>query len=138
MTTQNHNPKIPENYQDLLESTALAHVATIGPGGEPQNNPVWFDWDGEHVKFSQTKARQKFRNLNRNPRIAFSIVVPENPYRYLEVRGEVARVEEDPDLNFISAMAKKYIGVDRYPYHQPGDERVVIFVKPRHTTQMGA
>ena len=138
MTTQNHNPKIPENYLALLESTALAHVATIGPGGESQNNPVWFDWDGEHVKFSQTKARQKFRNLNRNPRIAFSIVDPENPYRYLEVRGEVARVEEDPDLNFISAMAKKYIGVNRYPYHQPGDERVVIFVKPRHTTQMGA
>jgi PPOX class probable F420-dependent enzyme len=138
LTTQNHDPKIPENYLALLESTALAHVATIGPGGEPQNNPVWFDWDGEHVKFSQTKARQKFRNLNRNPRIAFSIVDPENPYRYLEVRGEVARVEEDPDLNFISAMAKKYIGVNRYPYHQPGDERVVIFVKPRHTTQMGA
>ena len=138
MTTQNHDPKIPENYLALLQSTALAHVATIGPGGEPQNNPVWFDWDGEHVKFSQTKARQKFRNLNRNPRIAFSIVDPENPYRYLEVRGEVARVEEDPDLNFISAMAKKYIGVNRYPYHQPGDERVVIFVKPRHTTQMGA
>jgi hypothetical protein len=138
LTTQNHNPKIPENYQDLLESTALAHVATIGPGGEPQNNPVWFDWHGEHVRFSQTKARQKFRNLNRNSRMAFSIVDPENPYRYLEVRGEVARVEEDPDLNFIRAMAKKYIGVDRYPYHQPGDERVVIFVKPRHTTQMGA
>ena len=137
MTTQNHNPKIPENYLALLESTALAHVATIGLGGEPQNNPVWFDWDGEHVKFSQTKARQKFRNLKRDPRVAFSIVDPENSYRYLRVRGEVARVEEDPELNFISAMAKKYIGVDRYPYHQPGDERVVIFVKPRHTTQMG-
>ena len=138
MTTQNHNPKIPENYQELLESTALAHVGTIGSGCKPQNNPVWFDWDGEHVKFSQTKARQKFRNLKRDPRVAFSIVDPENPYRYLEVRGEVARVEEDPELNFISAMAKKYIGVDRYHYHQPGDERVVIFVEPGHTTQMGA
>jgi PPOX class probable F420-dependent enzyme len=138
LTTQNHEPKIPENYQDLLESTALAHVATIGPDGEPQNNPVWFGWDGEHVKFSQTKGRQKYRNLGRDPRIAFSIVDPENPYRYLEIRGEVARVEEDPDIAFISAMAKKYMGVDRYPYHRPGDERVVIFVKPRHTTQMGA
>jgi PPOX class probable F420-dependent enzyme len=137
LTTQHHNPKIPENYQELLESTALTHVGTIGPGGEPQNNPVWFDWDGEHVKFSQTKARQKFRNLKRDPRVAFSIVDPENSYRYLRVRGEVAGVEEDPELNFITAMAKKYIGVDRYPYHQPGDERVVIFVKPRHTTQMG-
>ncbi len=138
MTTQNHNSEIPDTYRDLLESTALAHVATIGPKGEPQNNPVWFGWDGEHVLFSQTKARQKFRNLNRDPRIAFSIVDPENPYRYLEIRGEVARVEEDPDIDFISAMAKKYMGVNRYPYHQPGDERVVVFVKPRHTTQMGA
>ncbi len=136
--TENGRVEIPEGYRDLMESTALAHVATIGPSGEPQCNPVWFDWDGEHVKFSQTKARQKFRNLKRNPRVAFSIVDPENPYRYLEVRGEVARVEEDPKLNSISAMAKKYIGVDKYPYHQPGDERVVIFVEPGHTTQMGA
>jgi hypothetical protein len=65
-------------------------------------------------------------------------VDPEDPYRYLEIRGEVARVEEDPDIEFISAMAKKYLGVDRYPNHRPGDERVVVFVKPRHTTQMGA
>ena len=138
MTIQNRIPEIPESHQYLLGSTALAHVATIGPHGEPQNNPVWFDWDGEHVKFSQTNARQKYRNLNRDPRIALSIVDPEDPYRYLEIRGEVVRVEEDPDIEFISAMAKKYLGVDRYPNHGPGDERVVVFVKPGHTTQMGA
>ncbi len=105
-------PVTPENYSDLLSSTALAHVATIGPEGEPQNNPVWFDWDGQHVKYSQTKTRQKYRNLNRDPRIALSIVDPENPYRYLEVRGEVTRIEEDPDLDFINSMAKKYLGLD--------------------------
>lgn len=138
MDTQSRNPIIPEGYEDLLKSTALVHVATIGPHGEPQNNPVWFDWDGEHVKFSQTKGRQKYRNLGRDPRIAFSIVDPDNPYRYIEIRGEVDRIEEDPDLNFINSMAKKYLGMDKYPYHQPGDERVVIFVKPQHTTQMGA
>jgi PPOX class probable F420-dependent enzyme len=81
MDTQKKNPIIPEGYEDLLESTALTHVATIGPHGEPQNNPVWFDWDGEHVKFSQTKTRQKYQNLNRDRRIALSIVDPENPYR---------------------------------------------------------
>ncbi|MDQ4062769.1 MAG: PPOX class F420-dependent oxidoreductase [Actinomycetota bacterium] len=138
MDTQSRSPIIPEGYEDLLESTALVHVATIGPHGEPQNNPVWFGWDGEHVKFSQTKGRQKYRNLGRDPRIAFSIVDPENAYRYIGIRGEVDRIEEDPDLDFINAMAKKYLGMDKYPYHQPGDERVVIFVKPQHTTQMGA
>ncbi len=57
MTTEDHNAPIPEGYKDFLESTALVHVATPGPDGEPQNTPVWFDWDGEHLKFSQTKPR---------------------------------------------------------------------------------
>ncbi len=138
MTTENGKVEIPPDYKDLLKSTALAHVATLGPEGEPQNNPVWFDWDGEHLKFSQTKTRQKYRNVGRDPRLALSIVDPENPYRYLEIRGEVAHIEEDPDLDFINAMAKKYLGQDKYPFHQPGDERVVVHIEPRHTTQMGA
>jgi PPOX class probable F420-dependent enzyme len=137
METQSKQPIIPEDYANLLDTTALAHVATIGPHGEPQSNPVWFDWDGEHVKFSQTKTRQKYRNIQRDPRVALSLVDPENPYRYLEIRGEVDRIEEDPDLDFINSMAKKYLGMDKYPYHQPGDERVVVFVRPEHTTQMG-
>jgi hypothetical protein len=138
METQSRRPVIPEGYEDLLESTALVHVATIGPHGEPQNNPVWFGWDGEHVLFSQTKARQKYRNLQRDARVAFSMVDPDNPYRYLEIRGEVIRVEVDPNLDFINSMAKKYLGLDKYPYHQPDDERLVVFVRPEHTTQMGA
>lgn len=136
--TQNGKIEIPEGYRDSLESTALVHVATRGPNGEPHNNPVWLVWDGEHVKFSQTKARQKFRNLGRDPRIAFSLVDPDNPHRYLEIRGEVDRVEEDPDMDFINAMAKKHLGQDEYPFHQPGDERTVVYVAPRHTIQMGA
>ncbi len=138
METQSQNPKIPEGYKDILKSTARAHVATIGPHGKPQNNPVWFDWDGEHVKFSHIKTRQKYRNFQRDPRLAFSLVDPENPYRYLEIRGELVSIEEDPDLDFIDSMAKKYLGLDKYPYHQPGDERIVVFVRPEHTTQMGA
>ncbi len=136
METRKSEPVIPESYEDLLASTAVAHIATIGPHGEPQNNPVWFGWDGEHLMFSQTKTRQKYRNIKRDPRIAVSIVDPENHLRYLEVRGEVVRIDEDPDLEFINSMAKKYLGLDKYPYHQPGDERVVIVIEPRHATYM--
>ncbi|CAN5725661.1 PPOX class F420-dependent oxidoreductase [soil metagenome] len=132
------NGQIPEGYGDLLETNALIHVATIGPDGEPQSNPVWFDWDGEHIKFSQTKTRQKYRNVGRDPRIAVSIVDPENPYRYLEVRGEISKIEEDPNNDFINAMSMKYLGLEEYPNHQPGDERVVLYLEPEHTTQMGA
>ncbi len=126
-----------EQFHDLLSQPVLAHVATIGPKGEPQNNPVWFEWDGTYIMFSQTTARQKYRNLQREPRLALSIVDPANPYRYLEVRGTVVRIDPDPDKAFINRLAKKYLGVDENPYHQPSDERVVIVVEPQHTTSMG-
>ena len=127
---------IPESHKDILESTALAHIATIGPNGEPQTSPVWFEWDGKNIKFSQTKTRQKYRNLQRDPRISLSLVDPNNPYHYIEVRGEVKRIEEDKGNAFINSMAKKYMGQDVYPWRRPGDERVVVVVEPAHTTQM--
>ena len=126
---------VPQEFADLLRTTTVAHIATIGPKGEPQITPVWFDWDGNTIRFSQTKDRQKFRNLQRDPRIALSIVDPNNPYRYLEIRGKVVRIEEDPDLHFLNAMTKRYLGRDTYPWHQPGDEHFVIVIQPEHTTQ---
>jgi PPOX class probable F420-dependent enzyme len=128
---------IPETHADILDQKVLAHVATIGPDGEPQNNPVWFDTHDGNIRFSQTTTRQKIRNLQRDPRVAISIVDENNPYRYLEIRGTVERVDPDPDNAFINSMAKKYLGQDVYPWAQPGDERVVVIVRPEHTTQMG-
>lgn len=128
---------IPASHRDLLESTALAHVATIGPKGEPQVNPVWFGWDGQSIRFSQTTTRQKYHNLQREPRVALSIVDPKNPYRYLEIRGRVVRIDPDPDFAFINAMAKKYLGQDQYPWAQPGERRVIVVVEPEHSTKMG-
>ncbi len=129
--------EIPASHRDLLDSEALAHIATIGPNGEPESTPVWFGWDGTHVRFSVTKKRQKYRNLTRDPRIALSIVDPANPYRYLEIRGTVARIDEDPNLDFINSMAQKYLKQKKYPWHTPGDERVVVVVEPQRTSQMG-
>lgn len=129
---------IPEQYADLLTSTAVAHIATLGPDGEPQNSPVWFDWDGTHLRFTQvTRLQQKVRNLQREPRVAVSIVDPANPYRYLEVRGAVERLDPDPEGAFIDAMARKYLGEERYPWGKPGDEYVVAVIRPEHTTSMG-
>ena len=127
---------IPEKERALLNSTSLAHVATIGPHHEPQSTPVWFDWDGTHVRISQTKTRQKYRNLQRDPHIALSITDPTNLYHYLEIRGKVVRVEEDPQRMFIDSLARKYLGVDHYPYNQPGEEYVIFYVQPEHTTSM--
>src|SRR5215207_8162908 len=124
---------IPTSHLDLLASTALANVATIGPDGAPQVNPVWFDWDGTNLRFGQITTRQKVRNLRRDPRIAVAIVDPANPIRYLEIRG-VARLMPDPEAELTDRLAKKYLGLDRFPYLQPGEERVQVVLEPRHVT----
>ena len=121
-------------YEKL--SKEFEHAANRDPVAFA-SNPGWFDWDGEHVKISQAKACQRYRNMNREPQIALSLVDSENPYRYQEIRGEVTRIDEDPNLDFINSMAKKYLGMNKYPNHQPGDERVVILVCLEHTTRIG-
>ena len=128
---------ITEAQQPILESTALAHIATIGPNGEPQVSPVWFSWDGTNLLFSQTTTRQKYRNLQRDPHIAISLVDPTNPYNYLEIRGRVVSIENDVDNAFINSMAKKYMGQDVYPWASPTEQRVVVAVTPEHTSGMG-
>jgi PPOX class probable F420-dependent enzyme len=128
---------VPDSHADLLEAVTVAHVATIGPDGAPQVNPVWFEWDGEHVCISQTTGRQKYRNVHRDPRIALSIVDPSNPYRYLEVRGHAAAIVDDEGNAFIDRQAQRYLGEETYPWPQPGDVRVIVKVLPEHCTTMG-
>ena len=130
---------IPESRLDLLawETKSFAHLATIGPDGRPHTSPVWFDWDGTHIKVSLTTARQKYRNMKRDKRVSLSILDPEDPYRYLEIRGELEGIDPDPDIDFISRMAKKYIGKDRYPWHRTGDVRVVMKIRPVRASGMG-
>lgn len=117
------------------DTRAFGHVATIGPDGAPQCTPVWVTTDGEHLLFSLTTNRQKYRNLERDPRVAVSLTDPGDPYSHLEVRGEVT-MELDPDNELIDRLARKYTDHDGYPWHEPGDERVVVRVHVEHTTGM--
>jgi PPOX class probable F420-dependent enzyme len=129
--------EIPEKYQDLFDKKAFANLATMMPDGTPQVTPVWVDYDGTHVIVNSARGRQKDRNLRRTPSVALSIVDPDNPYRYLEVRGRVAEITEDGADEHIDKMAKKYLGLDRYPGRQPGEVRVIYKIEPRHTSSMG-
>jgi PPOX class probable F420-dependent enzyme len=122
---------IPEHSLDLLQSTALAYMATIGPQGEPQVSAVWFTWDGTHLLFALNKGRQKYRNLLREPRVAIAIADPANPYRALEIRGTVVRIDEDTDYHFINAASRKYLNRDATSEETgPAGERIVIIVEP--------
>ena len=125
---------IPDSHLDLFKKKAFAHLATLMPNGQPQVTPVWVDYDGRHVVINTAEGRQKDKNLQRDGRVALSITDPDNPYRYLEVRGHVAQRTRDGADSHIDAMAKKYLGKDKYPYAQPGEVRVIYKVEPEHIT----
>ena len=128
---------IPEKFRDLFTKKAFASLTTLMPDGSPQTTPVWCDTDGEHVIFNSAKGRQKDRNVRRDPRVAMAIIDPDNPYRYLEIRGKVVEISEQGANSHIDKMAKKYLDKDKYPFGQPGEVRVVYKIRPEHTTTMG-
>jgi PPOX class probable F420-dependent enzyme len=106
------------------------------PDGRPQVTPVWCDYDGREILINTAVGRQKDRNLQRDGRVALSILDPDNPYRYLEVRGQVTeRTEQGADAH-IDKMAKKYLGKDAYPWRSPGEQRVLYRVRPEHVSSM--
>jgi len=128
---------IPEKYRDLFNKRAFASLATNMPDGHPQVTPVWVDLDGDQVVVNSAKGRQKDRNLRRDPRVSLAIIDPDNPYRYLEIRGRVSEITEDGADAHIDKMAKKYLGVDKYRYRQSGEVRVMYKIRPEHTSMMG-
>lgn len=127
MTTP--SPVIPESHLDLLVRPLYGHFATVRPGGGPQVNPMWFLWDGENLRLTNTTTRYKYRNVTANPQVALSVVDPGQPYRYLEVRGTVTSIEPDPEGSFFQVLADRYgLAMDG----PPGDvaDRVVYVIRP--------
>lgn len=128
---------IPDKYRDLFTKRAFASLATLMPDGSPQVTPVWVDLDGDLVLVNTARGRQKDKNMRRDPRVAMAIIDPENPYRYLEIRGRVAEITEEGADAHIDKMAKKYLGADKYPYRQPSETRVIFKVQPERVNTMG-
>jgi PPOX class probable F420-dependent enzyme len=128
---------IPEKFQDLLTKKAFAHLATLMQDGSPQVTPVWFDFDGTDVRINSAKGRVKDKNMRRNGRVALAIQDPENPYRYLAVRGRVEEITETGADAHIDSLTRKYLGQDRYPYRQSGEVRVIYRIRPDRVSTMG-
>ena len=127
---------IPDSFRDLFAKKVFAHLATLMPDGRPQVTPVWCDLDGGMVRINTAIGRQKDRNLLRDGRVALSLIDPENPYRYLEVRGRVAERTEAGADTHIDQLSQKYLGKP-YPYRQASEKRVLFRIKPEHVTFMG-
>lgn len=129
--------RIPETHRDILGKKALAHLGTLMPDGSPQVTPVWCDFDGAYVRINSAKGRRKDRNMRRDPRVSLSLCDPDNPYRYLEIRGEIVEITEDGADEHIDQLARKYLGVDQYPNRKAGEVRVIYKIAPMRFTKMG-
>ena len=113
-----------------MQKRAFAHLATLMPDGSPQVTPVWFDYDGEHIIVNSARGRVKDKNMVRDQRVALEIMDPDDPYRYLEIRGRVVEITEEGADAMIDRLAKKYLGVDSYPFRNPAEQRVVYKIAP--------
>ena len=123
---------IPAEYLDILQQKkAFANLATIMPDGTPQVTPVWFDYTGGKIRVNSAKGRVKTRNMQEGAQVALSILDPDNPYRYIQIRGRVGHVtEEGADRRISIRSPRNTSGKDKYPYAQPGEVRVTFEIEP--------
>jgi PPOX class probable F420-dependent enzyme len=128
---------IPEQYKDLLQKKAFAHLGTIMKDGSPQVTPIWFDYDGTHIRINSAEGRRKDKNMRDRPRVALSIPDPDNPYRYMQLRGKIVEITKEGADAHIDSLAKKYLGQDKYPFRQPGEVRVTYKIEVERVSVMG-
>jgi PPOX class probable F420-dependent enzyme len=129
--------EIPAQFRDLTEKKAFAHLATLMPDGSPQVTPVWFDYTNGRIRVNTAKGRVKARNMQQGARVALSVLDPDNAYRCMQVRGYVVRMTEEGADAHIDALAKKYLGKDKYPFRQPGEVRMMYEIEPLAVQTMG-
>jgi PPOX class probable F420-dependent enzyme len=122
---------IPDKFLDLLtQKKAFAFLTTLMPDGSPQVTPVWFDYTNGKLRMNSARGRVKTHNMKEGAKVAVAIPDPDNPYRYIQIRGRVARVTEHGAVAHIDSLAKKYLGKDKYPFAQPGEVRVTFEIEP--------
>ena len=128
---------IPEAYQDLFRKKAFAHLATVMPDGSPQVTPVWVDYDGTHILVNSAKGRVKDRNMSARPQVAVEILDPDNPYRYIAVRGIVVAITEEGAADHINhVLAPRYTGKPG-AFGGGGEVRRLYKILPEHVDAHG-
>ena len=129
---------IPDSYLDLVQQKkAFANLATAMADGSPQVTPVWFDYTDGAIRVNTAKGRVKSRTLRPGAPVALAIMDPDNPYRYIQIRGRVRRSTEQGADAHIDSLAKKYLDKDSYPFRQPGEVRMMYEIEPVSVSGMG-
>jgi len=120
--------KLPESAKKVLQDKAYGHVVTSATNGRPQVTMVWVDVEGDEVLLNTAEGRKKAQNLRRDPRVIISVQDRNNPQAYLLVHGTASVAEAGADAH-IDKLAKRFLGVDKYPYRQPGEKRLLVRVR---------
>ena len=118
------------NARAIFDKLVLAHVASLEPDGSPNVSPVWVKLDGDDIIINTALGRAKARNLASDSRVAISLTDPDNLYDLIAVRGTVVGFTTDGADEVIDELAKKYLGVDSYPYRREGEVRVTVRIRP--------
>jgi PPOX class probable F420-dependent enzyme len=117
---------IPEDLRALLDRPLFASLGTIRPDNTVQVNPMWFEYDGEHLRFTHTTYRGKFRNLQRNPSMSLLVIDDEDPQVYLELRGRLVDVINDPTGDFYVRLGRRYGNRDQQPPPDKADRVILV------------
>src|SRR5882672_9228242 len=120
--------KLPQSAKKLLQDKAYGHVVTFNAEGKAQLTMVWMDVDGDEVLFNTAEGRKKPQNLRRDPRIIISVQDRNDLQAYMVIHGTATLTEAGADAH-LDKLAKRFLGMDQYPYRQPGEKRVLVRVK---------
>ncbi len=133
--------EIPEKYLDLLQRPIVAALSTLMPDFQPQVTPVWFSFDGDSIWINTVRDRQKDENMSVRPRVSLLVVDPDNPYRYIEVRGNVADQTEEGAVDHINQLSAAYANQPDYyatnPLQRERETRVIYKIEPTRVIARG-
>ncbi|MFN3258143.1 MAG: PPOX class F420-dependent oxidoreductase [Ilumatobacter sp.] len=121
--------RLPNAYLDLLDAPLTALLATVMQTGAPQVSPVWFLRDGDDILVSSVGGRLRERHVRANPHVALTVLDPQNPMRYVEVRGTMT-VNADPQAATRDAVCRKHGYPDGSAFDQPDTPRVTLRLTP--------
>ena len=129
--------RLDARQRQMFEEANFVHLATNGEDGYPSVSPVWVDLEGDLVVINTAEGRRKTANVRRDARVGLSVHQQSNPYNHVALQGRVVEITHEGADAHIDKMAKKYMGVDSYPYRKPGEARIIVKIKPERVGLMG-
>ena len=123
--------------RELLEAPNFCLVATLLEDGTPHVVPTWVDVADGRVRLNSAEGRVWPKNIRRDPRVTLTVLNQENPYEFVSIRGRLAEDTHDGADEHIDSLAKKYMGVDSYPFRQEGEQRITFEIEPQRVIHHG-